>query len=185
LSADNSLWGEVAVHPILGQPVGDRRVRLNEGSCLTVRIAVDRISDFLPLAGKRLLLDGQAVRVGVPQVRPLQLATSLYSRLVVIKNAREPAAFLQAAGRKLQEGGIRGESSLVPRQNRQAFEGRSGEAGNRCRFLRRTLLIREQEVVGYALVVEGLSAHDSLRLQEEGLGGRRRFGCGVFVPSCG
>jgi hypothetical protein len=28
----------------------------------------------------------------------------------------------------------------------------------------------------------GLSAEDSLRLQEVGIGGRRHMGCGVFVP---
>jgi CRISPR-associated protein Cas6 len=180
---DGSLWREVAIHPILGQPIGERRVRLTAGSCLTVRTDVDRIRDFLPLAGKRLVLARHEVRVGVPQVRPLRLAPSLYSHLVVIKNAMEPEAFLQAARRDLTELGIRGEAKLVPRQRFEAFEGRSARAENRCTFLRRTIRVRHRELVGHALVVEGLSADNSLRLQEVGLGGRRRFGCGVFVPS--
>jgi CRISPR-associated protein Cas6 len=36
-------------------------------------------------------------------------------------------------------------------------------------------------VVGYALRVNGLTEEGSIRLQEEGLGGRRRMGCGIFV----
>ena len=37
-------------------------------------------------------------------------------------------------------------------------------------------------MIGYALRVFGLTAEESIRLQEEGLGGRRRMGCGVFLP---
>jgi len=37
--------------------------------------------------------------------------------------------------------------------------------------------------VGYAVRVSGLSDEDSLKLQERGLGGKRRMGCGVFVPT--
>jgi len=31
-------------------------------------------------------------------------------------------------------------------------------------------------------MVQGLDADESLKLQEHGIGGRRRFGCGIFVP---
>ena len=37
-------------------------------------------------------------------------------------------------------------------------------------------------IVGYSLVVEGLSAVESMLLQERGLGGRTRMGCGFFMP---
>jgi CRISPR-associated endonuclease/helicase Cas3 len=45
------------------------------------------------------------------------------------------------------------------------------------------LRIRDREIVGFALHVDGLGATDSLRLQATGIGGRRRFGCGVFAPT--
>ena len=37
-------------------------------------------------------------------------------------------------------------------------------------------------MVAYSLHVVGLTAEESVLLQEEGLGGRRRMGCGVFTP---
>ena len=40
----------------------------------------------------------------------------------------------------------------------------------------------DKEIVGFALRVEELTAEESIRLQEKGIGGRRRFGCGIFVP---
>jgi CRISPR-associated protein Cas6 len=42
--------------------------------------------------------------------------------------------------------------------------------------------IKDKKLVGYALRVTGLTAEESIRLEEEGLGGRRRMGCGVLVP---
>ena len=46
---------------------------------------------------------------------------------------------------------------------------------------RRTLKIRDKEVVGFEVILEGLTASESIILQEHGLGGRRHMGCGVFV----
>ena len=49
--------------------------------------------------------------------------------------------------------------------------------------MRRTLRVQDRVVVGYAVEVHGLSAPDSIRLQSLGIGGRRRFGCGIFIPA--
>ena len=46
---------------------------------------------------------------------------------------------------------------------------------------RRTIRIHEKEVVGYEVILEGLTADESLAIQTIGLGGRRHMGCGVFV----
>lgn len=36
--------------------------------------------------------------------------------------------------------------------------------------------------LGYEVVLEGLTAKESLHFPEKGLGGRRHMGCRVFVP---
>ena len=48
---------------------------------------------------------------------------------------------------------------------------------------RRTLRIKDKEVIGYEILIEGLMAEDSLDIQEQGIGGRRHMGCGLFVPA--
>jgi Cas6 Crispr len=48
--------------------------------------------------------------------------------------------------------------------------------------LTRVVRIKDKTVVGYGVRVAGLNVEESLRLQEHGLGGRRKLGCGVFVP---
>ncbi|MBM4042907.1 MAG: type I-MYXAN CRISPR-associated protein Cas6/Cmx6, partial [Planctomycetes bacterium] len=173
----------IAVHPIIGRYIGDRMLALTEGSRLVFRLDSDRIAEILPLAGKQLDLDGHTVRVGVPATRALRPAARLRSRLVVIKGFLEPEPFLEAVKRQLADLGIQGTPGLLKRRGDTSLEGRSHATPDRSPFVRRTLRIRDKQVVGYAVEVVGLDASDSIALQERGLGGRRRFGCGVFVPA--
>ena len=57
-----------------------------------------------------------------------------------------------------------------------------GIAASAIRGRRRIVRIKDKSVVGYAVRIAGLNDAESLRLQEHGLGGRRKMGCGVFVP---
>jgi CRISPR-associated protein Cas6 len=157
------------IHPIRGRQLGGRTLQLTEHSRLVIRADAEQIARFLPLAGKPLQLLDRTLRIGVPQVRSLVPAVALRSRLVTIKlpeavsqSAGAAAeAFLAAAGRQLADLGISKEAAL--------------SLGKR-----RTLRIKDKEVVGYEVLVEGLAAEESLALQERGLGGRRHMGCGIF-----
>ena len=72
-----------------------------------------------------------------------------------------------------------GEKFLIPEQRDWPAE-----------FDRLTKLVEQardenKEIVGFAVRVEDLTAEESIGLQEAGIGGRRRFGCGVFIPASG
>lgn len=179
---DDSLWGEVGIHPINGWLAGEGKINLTSRSRLTLRLDAARIADVMQLAGKRLVLGDDELRVGIPRPYALKPAARLYSRLVVIKGFMKPEPFLEAARRQLEEKGVNGRVGLVQRRRESSFEGRSRSSPERCPYVRRTICIRDKQVVGYAVTVDELSAEDSIRLQEVGIGGRRRFGCGIFVP---
>jgi CRISPR-associated protein Cas6 len=162
----------IGIHPIRGRLIGDRQMELCDWSRLSIRVAPERIGEFLPLAGKQLNLAGRSIRVGVPEVHAITPSTELRSRLVTIKvSVREgdeslppdESTFLAAARRQLDALGISPEVEI--------------SAGKR-----RTLRIKDKEVVGYELLASALSAADSLALQGHGMGGRRHMGCGIFVP---
>lgn len=172
---------EAGLHPISGRPAGNRCIAITNRSLLTVRILADRIGVILPLAGKMLQIGDHRVRVGVPHTRALIPSPRVYSRLVVIKGFTEPDSFLAAAQRQLEALNIKGKASLVP-QPHIAEANIDRQGGSHSPFLRRTIRIHDREVVGFALRVEELTAEESIRLQEKGVGGRRRFGCGVFIP---
>jgi CRISPR-associated protein Cas6 len=152
----------IGVHPIRGMYSGNGELMLRDSSRLIIRLESERIGEFLKLAGKRLEIDGHSLRVGIPEVRLLRPRASLYSRLVTIKGFMEPGAFLESAKRQLEKLGVEAEIQV-------------GE--------RRTLRVKDKQVVGFDVETLGLDAYGSIRLQENGLGGRRHMGCGIFVPS--
>lgn len=172
---------DIGVHPISGIPTGNRRITLSKASRLAIRLPADRTKQIMPLAGKTLEIGDHNVQVGTPKTVALKPSSRLYSRLVVIKGFMEPDDFLEAAKRQMAEMGIKGKPSLVA-QPHVAETNPDTHTGSRSPYLRRTLKIRDKEVVGFALRVEELTAEESIRLQERGLGGRRRFGCGIFIP---
>lgn len=199
----------LAIGPIAGLPAGGGMLHLGQCSTLRLRIPADRIASLLPLAGKPLQVAGQRPRLGVPQVRILTPAAALVARLVTIKlsvgsaaaadrsrpaapvdpspglaaepqlrrpDCLTPEAFLAAVRRKLAALGVTGEPSLPPIL--------SGPRAGQPR--RRVLRIKERKVVGYTLLITGLSAEDSLILQSQpdpasGFS-RRKLGCAFFVP---
>jgi CRISPR-associated protein Cas6 len=163
---------EVRFAPLTGATGEAGRLRLNEWSHLRVRLPDEAIRTALPLAGKKLDVAGSSVRLGTPTVQPIVPATTVESWLVTFKHGEEPDAFLATARAKLAELDVKGEPAI-----------RSFESGPRVGEPRRRVIrLKGQKIVGYALVVAGLTAEESIRLQERGLGGRTKMGCGFFLP---
>lgn len=138
------------------------------GASLRLRIPAASYRDILQLTGKRLDIDGHAIRLGIPSAHALSHASSLYARIVTIKKFMEPAPFLDAAHRQLDRLEIAAKLELP-----------LDEQG---RFRRRIVRIHDKAVVGFSLAAHELNDGDSIRLQTFGIGGRRSMGCGFFNP---
>jgi CRISPR-associated protein Cas6 len=164
---------DIRFAPLNGMPGEPGRLQLTEWSRLRVRLPSDAIPAVLPLAGKVLDVAGASVRFGPPTVTMLIPATTLEARLVTFKHSEESDKFLTTARVKLTEMEIAGEPAV------RAFE--SGPRAGEPR--RRVVRLRGQKIVGYAVIVSGLTADESIRLQERGLGGRTKMGCGFFLPA--
>jgi CRISPR-associated protein Cas6 len=164
---------QAGVHPIRGQHTAPRILSLTNRSRLKVRIPSEQIAPFIAIAGQSLELDGNRVQVGIPSVEPLVPSPVLASRLVTFKNALEPGQFLADVRRELDRQKIAATPQLVP-ATRPQFAGQA---------LRRVLRVRDRRVVGFSLRIFDLTAEESIRLQETGLGGRRRMGCGVLCQT--
>jgi CRISPR-associated protein Cas6 len=161
----------IGVHPIRGGQSAPGVLSLTNRSRLKLRLPSEEIAPFIALAGRELDLEGHHLRVGIPQVESLTPAANLASRLVTFRNALDPTRFEADVRRELARLEIVATPQLVP-SSRPKWEGQP---------LRRVMKIKDRRVVGYALRVSGLTAEESIRLQEDGLGGRRRMGCGVFA----
>jgi CRISPR-associated protein Cas6 len=127
---------------------------------LALRVPEGRRDDALSLAGRTLDVGGSELAIGAGVVRPLWPWATLHAQLVAtgasgeVAFQGEVAAWLQARG-----------------------------AG--CQFItgrRRTLAAGTREIVGFSVVLHGLTPEASLAIQADGMGGDRALGCGIFVP---
>lgn len=151
----------LAVHPIFGVPRPDGTLALqrNRGS-LRLRVEPTEIPRVLGIAGKDIELNGYVARVGVSSVYALTPAPRLHARMVVIKGFTEEEPFRVAVKRQLDAMGVQARVEL----------GR-----------RRVVTIAGDRVVGFETTLHDLSDEGSLAVQYAGIGGRQRFGCGVFL----
>jgi CRISPR-associated protein Cas6 len=162
----------IGVHPIRGRQIAPGVLTLDDRSRLKLRLPSEEISPYIALAGEALELEGHRLQVGIPSVQSLIPAANLASRLVTFRHALTPSDLEEDVRRELGRLEVSGTPQFV-HSSRPPFTGQA---------LRRVLKVREKRVVGYSLRMTGLTAEESIRVQEEGLGGRRRMGCGVFAP---
>jgi len=174
----------LAIHPINGLQTGRGILRLTPTSRLRFRVPSDSLSLLLPLAGKRLILADNkvtsSIHIGVPELHSLKPKRELFSRFVTIKlseaeKSNQPPdreMFLAAIRAQMQKLAVEGEAWIDDKRDSQGRE-----------LSRRVIHIKQQTIVGYSVHVRSLSEEHSLRLQEIGIGGRRRFGAGIFNPA--
>lgn len=172
----------LGVHPLSGMAIDDTTLHLARHASLRLRLPADRIADVLGLAGANLDVAGASLRLGAPQVHALSLAPSLDARLVAIKLTRRPVRSNPALHRQALDvvGFAERYSVEISRQLHAIGIDQPFELCGR-----RSLTVAGRRIVGYSVRVGGLTLEQSLALQERGLGGKRRMGCGVFRATRG
>jgi CRISPR-associated protein Cas6 len=152
---------DAALKLIRGTYSGNGMLALSPSSELILRIPTSRITEYLQFAGKSVEIMGHRVSIGVPITRALVPSAALYAHLVTTKNGNDQTRFEIEMRNQMDKMGIYGKAT-------------PGE--------RRTFQVHGKQVVGYSLLVTELTARESILLQEKGLGGRRKMGCGFFEP---
>lgn len=164
-TGDENKWlhnaDNVGLLLIRGHYAGQGKLIFDQHARFGLRLPVNLIPKVLRLAGKRLDVNGEALRIGVSTTSALIPAPVLYAHIVTTKNGEDESRFDAEIQRQLDALDIKGSPTRGPR---------------------RIVTIKDKKVVGYSLLVSELTAEESTRLQEQGLGGRRKMGCGVFVP---
>jgi CRISPR-associated protein Cas6 len=136
-------------------------LQLSHRARLALRLPAHRAEQAAALVGRTLQVAGWPLHVEKMALRPLSRITTLFSRCVVLA-AGDEAAFVSAATEELGALGIRAERMVCGRVTPVATPERTYQARS--------------------LMLAGLTLEQSLLLQQSGLGGGRRFGCGLFIP---
>lgn len=171
---EKDLPPDVLLSSIPGVPDRDGMIYLNRTSRLRLRCPADQVQSwYRQLQNAVLDVQGHLIRLVQPRLSLPQPSEALKSRLVTFKleavdHSEVPRYFLESCQKALERLEI----------NAQPFIDSNTEGD----LARRTLRIKDKYIVGYGLLVEGLSDEDSIKLQCQGLGGRKHFGCGWFYP---
>lgn len=126
---------------------------------LVLRLPQTLMQAVAALPGAILDISGSALRLGACQPRQIQPYSTLHAQLVT--GASDEADFLD--------------------EMRASLSAMNIEAGLIC-GLRKALADDSHSLTGYSLVVHDLKPEASLRLQSDGIGEGRHFGCGIFLP---
>src|SRR5262249_47562859 len=146
----------------------DKEMVITSKSRLCIRTPKELIGDLLALMGKEIDVSGYKLVLGEASVRTLKPMKNLYSPLVVICGAETEKDFFDSANKQLMQLDILAKAiPFCP----HGFT------------VRRTFKIKTAKIPGFAISITDLSNEDSVKLQSAGIGGRRRMGCGIFIPS--
>ncbi|MDJ0691615.1 MAG: type I-MYXAN CRISPR-associated protein Cas6/Cmx6 [Xenococcaceae cyanobacterium MO_188.B32] len=139
---------------------------MTDRSKLLIRLPSEKVPFVYSFGGKSLTIGKHKIRLGIPEMNFLQPKSQLRSHIVVIRRYELPDTFLKAAQRQLEQLNIQADIKLITTK-----EGTPK---------RKTIKVK-QTLVGFGVEANNLSEADSIILQEKGLGGKQKMGCGVFV----
>jgi len=156
------LAGEPAagIHAVRGAAMNGELLGISRRARLVLRLPRARLDDARALAGRSLRLGGETLGVGEGRAWPIAPSETVYARLV-IAGPEEETAFAEALGGLLRSFGAACQVVL-------------GKP--------RSLATRDGVRRGFSVLLHGVGAELSLRLQERGLGELRLHGCGIVVP---
>lgn len=149
--------------PKLGQ-----KLIISRRTKLTLRVPRERIDEIQDaLCGAELDIDGCTLVVGEGKKKPLSSQGTVFSRYVALEEGEDEDenAFMQRIVDLLDEQGIRVKKALCGKTTEIA--GPEGPIKTR------------------SIMIAGLAAEESVRMQEQGIGPYRNMGCGLFIPHKG
>ena len=131
----------------------------------TLRVPKEHIEDAKTLAGETIQLLDTSIEFNKPTIRPLYKLTTLFSRYIISAADEDETAFLERMVAALSEQAIRPQKMMSGRTT--------------------TLSFPQGSICTRSLMVDGIEAAESVRLQQQGIGDGRHYGCGLFLPHKG
>ena len=160
------------IHPINGSESGNGWERSNDPNQLiylsrrqkmSIRISKDYLQEAENLAGKIINVAGYDVELGKTSIKKLSDLPTTFCRSIMIDSRMEEDDFLRWAFNELKSLDINVNKMMAGKE-------------------RAVKLAKGNERITRSLMVAELTQVESVRLQQHGLGGGRKLGCGIFLP---
>ena len=143
----------------------DELIYPSRRTLFTIRIPKEYIDDVKTLDGKSIQLCDVSLEFSKPSIRKLSKLKTIFARYVLDNRIDDEAAFLNEMAGLLEEKNIRPQKMMSGRATQLRFPDQIHSARS--------------------LMIDGLDPHESVLIQQQGLGAGRHFGCGIFLPHKG
>jgi len=150
----------MGIHPIHGAATEHGELMLNRRAKLMLRVPKERVDDVLNLTGHDIKLGANTLKIGQGKSKTLSMHTPLYAHCVTTGSTDE-TIFAADVIKLLDDMNIT------------------------TRFIcgrRQSLTTSEGVVYGYSLMLHDIPIEHAILIQQNGLGGNRKLGCGIFIP---
>ncbi len=137
-------------------------IPLSKRAKLIMRVNKNQLNDIKSIEGKEIRLFGNTLKIGKSKVKNFLVVKDLFCRFVMSDDKSSEDDFLNKIHNELMGLNI---------NIRKALCGKSMVIS----FGEKTLYTR-------SLMIADLSKEESLKLQEEGVGDKKLYGCGIFLP---
>ena len=160
------------IHPINGAESGNGWERSNDPNELiylsrrqkmTLRIPKVHLADAESLVGQTINVAGYDIELGKTSIKKLSDLPTAFCRSILVSERMDEEDFLEWAFNELK---------LLDINVRKMMPGKE----------RVVELPDGHERVTRSLMVAELEQAESVRLQQHGMGGGRKLGCGIFLP---
>lgn len=138
---------------------------LSRRTRMTLRIPRHRIEDAHALTGQSLDVDGYELTVREASIKSLSALPTLFARYVMAQENQDEHAFLVQMVEILREMDVPVKKLMAGKQHR--------------------MRMADGPVFTRSLMVADLPPENAVKLQQQGIGPGRKFGCGLFLPQKG
>jgi len=138
---------------------------LSRRTRMTIRVPKHRIEDAHQLTGAKLNIDGHDLTVKEGSNKKLSIMPTLFARYVLTEASIDEDAFINQMASVLRKMDIPITKIMAGKQNK--------------------MRMKEGDIFCRSLMVAELVPENAVKLQMQGIGEGRRYGCGLFVPQKG
>ena len=174
----------LGVHPLTGDVFpASGLLNLDRRAVLRLRLDDAFIPLAAPLAGRELRIGSMLIRLGRPTVEMLAPRSALHAAMVVARTVPRAMRGIRPDGRSDRVNRVCTGPELVTYIQSRCNPGAGVRIGRwlALRLHNRGPRGTDLRILGAAVTITDLDPATSLRLQVEGLGGRRAFGCGIMT----
>ncbi len=140
-------------------------LQLSKRTRLYLRLPKARVTEAQQLTGQVLDIGGHSLIVGESSIKPLGYSSTLFARYVLTAPEEQEQQFTDRQLDQLETMGVRVKKILCGKHHE--------------------FYTPEGEVTVRSLMLAELSFDESIKLQQTGLGPKRRMGLGLFIPHKG